>query len=106
MAEILHQGATVQCQHGGQVQPTVTSPRVKVGGQAVVTQPAPWTVSGCSQPAPSAGNGPCVTATFTSQASRVKAGGQFVLLKSSQATCTPTGTPIQVAQTQTRVKGQ
>ena len=106
MGFLLHQGATVQCAHAGQAQPTVTNPRVKVGGQPVVTQAAPWTVAGCSMPPPTAGNGPCVTAMFTSAATRVKAGGQPVLLQDSQATCTPTGTPVSVVQTQTRVKGQ
>jgi hypothetical protein len=106
MGFLLHEGATVNCSHGGQAQPTVTNPRVKVAGQAVVTQSPPWTISGCSMPTPPNGNGPCVTATFSSGATRVKAGGQPVLLLDSQATCTPTGTPLMVAQTQTRVKGQ
>lgn len=103
---ILHQGATVLCSHGGQAQPTVTDMRVKVGGQAVVTQPAPFTVSGCSFPPPTAGNGPCVTASWVSAATRVKAGGMPVLLQDSQAICTPTGTPLSVAMTQVRVKAQ
>jgi hypothetical protein len=105
MGYLLHEGATVQCAHSGQAQPTVTETRVKVDGHAVVTQAPPWTISGCSMPPPTAGNGPCVTAMFSSAATRVKAGGQPVLLKDSSATCTPTGTPIQVASTQTRVKG-
>ncbi len=106
MGTLLHQGATVQCAHGGQAQPSATSPRVKVAGQAVAIQPPPWTVSGCSMPPPNAGNGPCVTATFSTAATRIKASGQPVLLQGSSATCTPTGTPLTVAQTQTRVKGQ
>lgn len=106
MGYLLHQGATVQCAHAGQAQPSVTDLRVKVDGQYVVCQSPPWTVSGCSMPPPSAGNGPCVTAMFSSAATRVKASGQPVLLTDSSATCTPTGTPVTVAQTQTRVKGQ
>jgi hypothetical protein len=35
----------------------------------------------------------------------VKANGMAVLLQSSQALCTPTGTPLAIVRTQTRVKG-
>ena len=35
---LLHVGATVICAHGGQAQPTLPNPRVKVMGQPVVTQ--------------------------------------------------------------------
>ncbi len=102
---LLHMGATVLCAHGGQAQPTVPNPRVKVGGQQIVTQPTAYTVAGCSFPPPPSGNGPCVTAQFTTGATRVKAGGQPVLLQDSQATCTPTGTPLNIVMTQVRVKG-
>jgi hypothetical protein len=105
MGYILHQGAQVMCAHAGQAQPTVTNPKVKVGGQEVVTQSSTYTISGCSMPPPPSGNGPCVTAQFTTAAVRVKAGGQPVLLQDSQATCTPTGTPLTIASTQMRVKG-
>jgi hypothetical protein len=44
---LLHVGATVMCMHAGQAQPTSPNPRVTVGGQPVVTQPAPYTVAGC-----------------------------------------------------------
>jgi hypothetical protein len=37
---LLHQGATVQCLHGGQAQPMVTSQKVKVGGQFIVHRAA------------------------------------------------------------------
>jgi hypothetical protein len=100
---LLHQGATVLCAHGGQAQPTAPNPRVKVGGQPVVTQANPYTVSGCSFP-PQSG-GPCVTAQWTVTALRVKVGGMFVLLQDSKATCMPTGTPFTVVMAQVRVKG-
>jgi len=102
---LLHQGATVQCAHGGQAQPTVTSQTVKVGGQFVVTQSAPYTIAGCSLPPPPTGNGPCVTAQWTSAAMRITSDAQPVLLFDSQATCTPTGTPLLIVQTQTQVRG-
>lgn len=101
---LLHMGATVLCAHAGQAQPTAPNPRVKVGGQAIVTQPTVYTIAGCTLPPPTAGNGPCVTAQFTTGATRVKAGGQPVLLQDSQATCTPTGTPLNIVVTQVRVK--
>ena len=100
---LLHLGATVLCLHGGQAQPTATSPRVKVGGQPVVTQTSTYNVAGCGltgTPSP-----PCVTAQFVSAATRVKAGGAPVLLQDSQAVCTPSGTGLNVVATQARVKG-
>lgn len=103
---LLHLGATVNCSHApGRATPTVTSARVTVSGQAIVTQPAPWTVAGCSMPPPTAGNGPCATAMFTTAATRITSDGQPVLLQDSRATCVPTGTPLQILQTQTRVTG-
>jgi hypothetical protein len=104
---LLHENAMVQCAHSppGQAKPNRTDLRVKVSGERIVTQPAPYTISGCSMPSPPAGNGPCVSAIWTSAAARVRASGQPVLLKDSQALCAPTGTGLKVASTQTRVKG-
>ena len=101
---ILHQGATVLCMHGGQAQPTAPNPRVKVGGQPVVTQPTVYTIAGCTLPPPTAANGPCVTASWITAATRVKVGGMPVLLQDSQAICAPTGTGLNVVVTQVRVK--
>ena len=100
---ILHAGATVMCAHGGQAMPTVPNPRVLVSGQPVTTQPSPYTVAGCAF-VPPAGNGPCVTAQWVVGALRVRAGGQPVVLQSSIAICAPTGTPLNVLATQTRVR--
>jgi hypothetical protein len=36
---------------------------------------------------------------------RVKSMGMPLLLQDSQAVCTPTGTPLMIGTTQTRVKG-
>jgi hypothetical protein len=103
---LLHLGATVTCAHQtGQAQPAVTSPRVSVGGQGVVTQPTTYTVAGCTLPPPPGANGPCATAQWTTAATRVLVGGVPVLLADSQATCAPTGTPLLVSVTQVRVKG-
>jgi hypothetical protein len=101
---VLHEDAIVQCSHpGGVAKPIVTDLRVKVSGQKIVTQPGPYVISGCNL-APQSG-GPCVTATWTSAATRVKASGMPVLLKNSQATCAPPLTSLKIISTQTRVKG-
>lgn len=101
---LLHQGATVLCMHGGQAQATAPNPRVKVGGQMVVTQSAPHTVAGCPFSTPG-GPMPCVTAQWITAAVRVKVGGMPVLLQDSQAVCTPNGTGVNIVMTQVRVKG-
>lgn len=102
---LIQVGATVLCQHGGQAQATTPDPRVKAGGQPITTQPSPWVVAGCPF-VPPGGNGPCVSAQWVSAALRVKAGGQPVLLADSVAVCTPTGTGVNVIQTQPRVQGK
>lgn len=100
---LLHQNAAVQCMHAGQAMPMIPNLRVKVSGQAIVTQMTIYTVSGCTLAAiPSP---PCVTAQFTSAATRVKASGMPVLLQDSQAACVPTGAGLIVVSTQTRVRG-
>ena len=102
---LLHVGATVLCMHGGQAQATSPNPRVKVGGQPVVTQSAPHSVAGC--PFVSGTNPlPCVTAQWVTAATRVRAGGVPVLLQDSQAVCAPNGTGVNIVMTQMRVKGQ
>jgi hypothetical protein len=102
---LLHQGATVLCMHAGQAQPASPFPRVQVSGQQIVTQPSIYNISGCTLPPPNAANGPCVTAQFTTAATRVRAGGNPVLLSDSQAVCSPPGTGVNIVVTQTRVKG-
>jgi len=101
---LLHVGATVMCSHGGQAQPTAPNPRVLVSGQPIVTQAAPYVVAGCAF-VPPVGNGPCVTAQWVVGATRVFADGQPVLVQTSQAICAPTGTPLVILVTQTRVTG-
>ena len=100
---LLHVGATVLCSHAGQAQPTTPNPRVTVSGQPTVTLAAPYVVAGCALP-PNAG-GPCVTAQFTTAATRLTSNGQPLLLLDSQAICAPTGTPLLIVATQTRATG-
>ena len=101
---LLHQGATVLCSHPpGQAQPLVVNPRVKVGGQPVVVQSSQYAIAGCALTGMTVP--PCATAQWITAATRVRAGGVPVLLHDSQSICTPTGTPLNVIVTQTRVKG-
>lgn len=102
---VLHFNAVVTCAHAGQAIPTTVVPRVMVMGQPVVTLPAPYTVAGCAFPPPPVANGPCITAEFLTSATRVFALGAPVLLMDSQALCAPTGTPLLIISTQTRVFG-
>jgi len=100
---LVHVGAQVLCSHGGQAQPTIPNPRVLVSGQPTVLMTAPYVVAGCAFPPPPAANGPCVTAQFLTGTTRVLSNGQPLLLQSSQAICAPTGTPLLIVVTQTRV---
>ncbi len=101
---LLHQGALILCAHPpGQATPVVVNPRVKVSGQPIVMQTSVYTIAGCAltgTPAP-----PCVTATWITAATRVRANNIPVLLQDSQSICAPTGTPLTVVLTQMRVKG-
>jgi hypothetical protein len=100
---LLHVGATAQCSHAGRAQPTVPNPRVTVGGQPTVTIAAPWAIAGC--PVVPAAGGPDVIATFITSATRITSNGQPLLLVDSQALCSPTGVPLMILVTQTRVTG-
>lgn len=101
---LLSADSSVMCAHAGLAQPIAMNPHVTVGGQPTVVQSSSYTVSGCpfmNGPNPS----PCVTAQWTIAATRVRSGGQFLLLQDSQAICTPNGTPLTVTATQVRAKG-
>ena len=100
---LVHVGAQVLCSHAGQAQPTVPNPRVSVSGQPTVLMTSPYVIAGCTLPPPTAGNGPCVSAQWLSGTTRVTSNGQPLLLQSSQAICTPTGTPLMIVATQARV---
>lgn len=100
---LLHIGATVLCSHAGQAQATVPNPRVMVSAMPTVAMTGPWMIAGCALPPPAVANGPCVTAQFVTAATRVTSNAQPLLLMDSQAICTPTGTPLLIVATQTRV---
>lgn len=101
---ILHTGATVLCLHGGQAQPMMSDPRVNVSGQPITVQTTMYTISGCPLPPPPAANGPCISAQWITGATRVRASGVPVLIRSSQAMCAPTGSGLNIVATQVRVK--
>ena len=100
---LLHVGATVLCAHGGQAQPTVPNPRVSVSGQPTVTMSAPCVVAGCALPATARSERPVRHGQWVTAATRVTSNGVPLLLLDSQALCAPTGTPLSVVRTQTRV---
>lgn len=96
-------GAQVLCSHAGQAQPTVPNPRVLVSGQPTVLMTAPYVVAGCALPPPPAANGPCVTGQWLSGTTRVLSNGQPLVVSSGASICAPSGTPLLVVMTQTRV---
>jgi len=96
-------GAQVLCSHAGQAQPTVPNPRVTVSGQPTVLLTTPYVVAGCTFPPPPAANGPCVTGQWLVGTMRVTSLGQPLVVQSSQGICAPTGTPLLIVVTQTRV---
>lgn len=95
--------AQVLCAHGGRATPTAPNTRVLVNAQPTVLMTAPYAVAGCALPPPPNANGPCVTAQWVSGSTRVTSNGQPLLVLSSQAVCTPSGTPLTIVTTQTRV---
>lgn len=99
---IVIMSASVTCSHGGTATPATSGGRVTINGQPVVTVATSYTVASCSF-YPPYGNGPCVNGQWTNAATRVKVEGQPVILLEHQGTCTPTGTPLIVASTQSKV---
>ncbi len=97
----VHVGATVLCAHAGQAQPTAPFPRVLVSGMPVVTQTCTYAIAGCALTGTP--NPPCATAQFVVAATRVFAGGAPLIIQGGVAVCVPTGTPLNVLVTQTRV---
>jgi hypothetical protein len=101
---LLHVGATVQCTHGGQAQPTTPNTRVLVSNQPTVTMAGTYTIASC--PFNVSGSPvPCVTGTWLTAATRVTSNGQPLVLLDSRSVCAPNGTPMMILRTQTRVTG-
>ena len=102
---LLHLNAVVTCAHLGQATPMSVLPNVLAMGQPAVGIAAPYGIVGCILPPPIVANGPCVTANFMTSATRVFSFGVPLLLQDSQAICAPSGTPLLILATQTRVFG-
>lgn len=97
---LIHQGATVQCPHGGRAV-VVPSVRVKVSGMPVAMASV-YAVGGCAAPSPP---GTCVSGKWMTFSLRVKADGQPVVLTDSQSLSVASGTPLLIVQSQVRAQG-
>lgn len=107
----VHVGATLQCPHGGSISVLPANQRVRVNGQPVATATDTFLVAGCpfTVPATPPKPQPCVKTQWLVQSSRVKVGGQPVILQDSTGICQsaeqiPQGPPT-VQSTQTKVRG-
>ena len=101
---LLHLNATVQCSHMGMATPTSPVPNVMVSGMPITTMPPQYVIAGCPFT-----NGvtpqPCLTASWTTAATKVFSGGVPVLLMDSQAITAPNGVPLVISSTQQKVMG-
>ena len=95
----------VQCVHQGMATPTSPNIKVFVSGMPITTMMKPYTVAGCPFVTPAGNPLPCVTAQWTSSATKVFAGVEPVLLMDSQAITAPNGVPLLVTSTQQKVIG-
>ena len=106
---LYHSGASAMCPHGGQLSVVPGNPRVKLGGQPVATMGDNYPIAGCAFTIPPGKPQPCVKAQWLVPATRVRAGGQPVILQSSSGLCQsaeqiPQGPPS-ITVTQMRVRG-
>jgi hypothetical protein len=104
MAFLLHDKATGKCSHSGSAQALIGNPRVKLGGQPVLTVASPFVISGCPNVVGPV-KFPCILGVFAKGATRVKVMGLPVLLDTSKPTNLPTGASITITSTQARVRG-
>jgi hypothetical protein len=104
MAYLLDESVLGTCAHGGSAKPIAGNPRVKLAGTPVLTVASQLVISGCPNNV-SSSPVPCVLATFTSGATRVKVMGQPVLLDTSTPSNVPTGASTTLTEPQARVKG-
>lgn len=104
MAYLLTMRASGRCAHAGAAAPIAGNPRVKLGGDPVLTVATQLAITGCPNTVGSSPF-PCAIAQFASGATRVKIMGQPVLLDSSAPKNLPTGASTTITNPQTRVKG-
>ena len=103
---VLTISSTVQCAHVGKGTPLTPVPRVLIGCKPVVVLTTQYAVAACQFPTMTSGAPPCVTAQFTSGATRVMALGSPLLVASSTGTSLPNGTPLIVVPDQFKVIAQ
>jgi hypothetical protein len=107
-AAILQLGLTAQCPHGGLAMPVNSNTRVRVAGAFALLASDPWTVAGCPLNVSGAPH-PCLTVEWSGAATRVKVGGQPVLLQTSVGLCKAADQAVQgtllLSGVQTRVMG-
>ncbi len=106
---LMHVGLTAICPHLGQVSIISSNSRVLVSGMPVAVLNDNWQVACCTFTLPSGKTQPCVKVLWQAPATRVKVGGQPVILAISSGMCQSAeqmqqGAPI-VSATQTRVSG-
>ena len=97
---VVHQGANVQCPHGGRAV-VVPAARVKVSAMAVAIASV-YTVGGCAAPTPP---GTCASGKWLTFSLRVKADGQPIVLSDSRSLSVASGAPLVLLGGQLRVKG-
>ena len=108
MPALLTSASTLMCPHGGTV--TAVPGQTKASaGSPVLRASDTFTVAGCPFTIPTAVPSPCVRVQWISSATRVQAGGDFVLHESSVGLClaatqAPQGTVL-IVSTQSPVEG-
>ncbi len=100
---LLEANGAARCAHGGVASALAPNPRVRLSGSAAVSLPASYVVSGCPDPPPPAGTGPCVTGQFLTGATRLLSEGRPLALAGATGVCSPTGAILIGDVTQTRV---
>jgi hypothetical protein len=86
MAAILQFGCTLQCPHGAMVLVIPSQQKVLLNSQPALLPPDAASVIGC--PLNISGKPqPCVTVTWSGEATRAQVNGQGVLLQSSVGLC-------------------
>jgi hypothetical protein len=102
MGYILHEGATVACQHPpGLATPLQTDPRVTVSGQHVVTLVTQFSIDGCALS--SSTTNFCKQGSWLTGAQRVTTSTGAVAIDTGTSICTLSGGTLQPQIFQQRV---
>ncbi|MFP2900083.1 hypothetical protein [Corallococcus sp. 4LFB] len=101
---VMHAGMQALCAHFGQARPLVLQPRVRLGGNPVVTVPRPFQpflVTGCpSRPLF------CVVGQWLTGTRRVSSMGLPLLLTNGTSTSLPLGPPMRILPVASRVRAR